>query len=80
MLYFWLTSAVHQANRASMESVDQLSFIKRRKKLRAKIKNRKKYQSESDLTNVSASSPAINRQRANSQTTASTTSLNSTSF
>ena len=83
MLYFWLTSAVHQANRASMESLE-LSLTKRKYKGKGK-KSRKKYQSESDLSNNSTTandsqqlgseqSPTI---RKASMTTASNSSLSS---
>jgi hypothetical protein len=75
MLYFWLTSAVHMANRASMESVDQLSQIKKKKKRKNKRKSNST-SSEPDLT--AALPPITNRPRTNSQACisyASTSSL-----
>jgi len=55
MLYFWLTNAVHQANRASMESMDlHLGQFNQRKKKNKKQKSseklKKKFQSEPDLS------------------------------
>lgn len=61
MLYFWLTSAVHQANRASMESLE-LSLTKRKYKGKGK-KSRKKYQSESDLSSSSERSSTDQQQQ-----------------
>merc|ERR1712062_756625 len=82
MLYFWLTSAVHQANRASMESLE-LSLTKRKYKGKGK-KSRKKYQSESDLSNNSTaandqqcSEQSLPTIRKASMTTASNSSLSS---
>ena len=84
MLYFWLTSAVHQANRASMESLE-LSLTKRKYKGKGK-KSRKKYQSESDLSNTSTtvndsqqlgSEQSLPTIRKASMTTASNSSLSS---
>jgi len=74
MLYFWLTSAVHMANRASMESVDQLSLIKKKKKR----KNKRKCNSTSSEPDLTAALPPITRPRTNSQACisyASTSSL-----
>ena len=78
MLYFWLTSAVHQANRAAMESVDQLSQIKRKKKSKnhRKKKNSSNYSSEADLTGLQP----LNRPRSDSQATVSNASLSSSSL
>merc|ERR1712062_426944 len=81
MLYFWLTSAVHQANRASMESLE-LSLTKSKYKGKGK-KSRKKYQSESDLSNTSTtandqqlgSEQSLPTIRKASMTTASNSSL-----
>jgi len=81
MLYFWLTSAVHIANRASMaESVDQSR--KKDKKKKKKEKKRRKCQStssEPDLTAATAACPPMtNRPRTDSQpciSYASTSSL-----
>ena len=57
MLYFWLTNAVHQANRASMESMDlhlgQFNPRKNKKNKKQKSssdKLKKKFQSEPDLS------------------------------
>ena len=86
MLYFWLTSAVHQANRASMESLE-LSLTKRKYKGKGK-KSRKKYQSESDLSSERSASLSNDQQqqtfveqsptiRKASMTTASNSSLSS---
>ena len=65
MLYFWLTSAVHQANRASMESLE-LSLTKRKYKGKGK-KSRKKYQSESDLSSSSSERSSTDQQQQNQQ-------------
>ena len=66
MLYFWLTSAVHQANRASMESLE-LSLTKRKYKGKGK-KSRKKCQSESDLSNSSERSASLSNDQQQQQT------------
>ena len=57
MLYFWLTNAVHQANRASMESMDlhlgqfnQRKNKKNKKQKSSSDKLKKKFQSEPDLS------------------------------
>jgi len=76
MLYFWLTSAVHIANRASMESVDQLALINKKKKKGKKRRKCPSTTSEPDLTAVVP--PMTNRPRTNSQACisyASTSSL-----
>jgi len=77
MLYFWLTSAVHIANRASMESVDKSgTFSKKKKKKPRNVKKRPSTSSEPDLTAVVP--PMTNRPRTNSQACisyASTSSL-----
>jgi len=70
MLYFWLTSAVHIANRASMaESADQ-SRKKDKKKKKDRKKKRKCHStsSEPDLTASTADKPPMtNRPRTDSQ-------------
>jgi len=83
MLYFWLTSAVHQANRASMENMDQFSrFGRKRKFKKSKEKLKKKYQSEPDLSYDSSGSNSDpnadqHRRRQSTSTSASNMSLSS---
>ena len=76
MLYFWLTNAVHQANRASMESMDlHLGQFNQRKKKNKKPKSsdklKKKFQSEPDLSyccsNCGASGGAVGQNWPNGQ-------------
>jgi len=77
MLYFWLTSAIHTANRASMESVDQLALIKKKKKREKKKRKCNSTSSEPDLT--AAMPPMTNRPRSNSQACTSYASTSSLS-
>jgi len=76
MLYFWLTSAIHTANRASMESKDQVALIKKKKKAKKKRKCNST-SSEPDLT--AAMPPMTNRPRSNSQACTSYASTSSLS-
>jgi len=76
MLYFWLTSAIHTANRASMESKDQVALIKKKKKAKKKRKCNST-SSEPDLT--AAVPPTTNRPRSNSQACTSYASTSSLS-
>jgi len=84
MLYFWLTNAVHQANRASMESMDGFLSGRKRKYKKNKDRLKKKYQSEPDLIRAAERSGASydknNRRTSSGQSThtsASNTSLSS---
>jgi hypothetical protein len=65
MLYFWLTNAVHQANRASMESIEQLESKSRsHRKKKDKPRKKKRSQSEPDLSSCTGQ-----RSRTDSQST-----------